>query len=201
MSTRFNLLCDEQGRISFCLVDGEGDVLLQGLPCRGKVAAQTEIMRTRKSLRAPDQLIPHESQAGEHFVVVKNNDGDVIARSRRVGTPGELAQLVEVIRSTGADAVIVDQTGVEAVRCNRSDGMRVFQAGLVESNCRIGGGFALPRSLCARRLAGPAPLLHEPERTPASPSRLEGGIGSERTEHARARSQLQLPVCLASGGE
>jgi hypothetical protein len=109
MTTRFELLCDEQGRISFCLVGDDG-VLLQGLPCRGKVAAQTEIMHTREFLRTPDHLVPHESQQGEHFVVVKNDDGDVLARSRRVGSAGELAELVEVIRNTGVDATIIDQT-------------------------------------------------------------------------------------------
>ena len=110
MSTRFELLCDELGRVSFSLVGNDGKVLLHGLPCRGKVAAQTEIMHTRHSLRSADHLVPHINQQGEHFVVLKNDAGGVLARSRRVKSADELTAMVEAIRQDGVDAMIIDQT-------------------------------------------------------------------------------------------
>ena len=50
MNTRFELLSDERGRVAFSLIDNDGEILLEGLPCQGKIAAQTEVMRTRKSV-------------------------------------------------------------------------------------------------------------------------------------------------------
>lgn len=110
MSTRFELLCDELGRVSFCLVGNDGKVLLQGLPCRGKIDAQAEIMHTRESLRSPDHLVPHRSQEGEHFVVLKDQEGAVLARSPRVRNENTLRAMVQSICTKGVDAMIVDQT-------------------------------------------------------------------------------------------
>ena len=109
MSTRFELVTDDHGRVSFSLVDSDGDVLLQGLPCRGKIAAQTEVMHTRDSLRGPDQLIPHEDESGNHFVVLKDDEGSVLGRSRHVAE-AELRGLVDQICTAGPGAAIIDYT-------------------------------------------------------------------------------------------
>ena len=108
MNTRFELLSDERGRVAFSLIDNDGEILLEGLPCQGKIAAQTEVMRTRKSVAEAGSLVPHEGKDGMHFVVLKDPAGDVLARSRRVGTAAELAGLVDEIRAAAAAAPIID---------------------------------------------------------------------------------------------
>lgn len=108
MSTRFNLVADDRGRISFCLVGDDDQVLLQGLPCRGKIDAQTEVMHTREVLRA-DHLVPHEDDGGNHFVVLKDDDGNVLARSPHVAAAA-LPTMVQKICDNGPSAAIIDRT-------------------------------------------------------------------------------------------
>ena len=110
MTSHYELFCDEQGRISFRLLDDSGDLLLQGMPCRGKIDAQAEIMRARKALRSPTGLVPRTTMSGAHIAVLEREDGNTIGRSRRVATGTELDGLIQQIRAAGVDATIIDQT-------------------------------------------------------------------------------------------
>ncbi|MCR9246241.1 MAG: hypothetical protein NXI31_14515 [bacterium] len=109
MTTRFQLFADDRGRVSYCLTDDSGEVLLQGLPCRGKIAAQTEVMHTRNVL-SNDHLVPHRDDDGRHFVVLKDDDGNVLGRSRHVASPNELGAIVREICTAGPGAAVIDQT-------------------------------------------------------------------------------------------
>ena len=110
MSTRFELRSDEHGRVAFCLFDDDGELLLQGLPCKGKIAAQTEVMHARKSVRVPERFVAHADDEGHHFFVLKDDDGSVLARSRQVASPNELPSLIGTISEAGAGAPIIDRT-------------------------------------------------------------------------------------------
>lgn len=109
MSTRFELLTDDRGRIFYCLVDNDGEVLLQGLPCRGKIDAQTEVMHARELLSS-ERLVPHEDKEGRHFVVLKDEEGTVLGRSRHVETERELGAMIDEICAAGPRAAVIDHT-------------------------------------------------------------------------------------------
>lgn len=110
MSTHFELLTDDRSRVSFYLYGDDGEVLLRGLPCRGKIDAQTEVMHTRQSLAESEHLVPHVDESGRHFVVLKDDDGTVLARSRHVATPDDLEALIGEVALAGAEAPIIDKT-------------------------------------------------------------------------------------------
>ncbi|MCA8949133.1 MAG: hypothetical protein KDE27_06510 [Planctomycetes bacterium] len=109
MTTRFELVADDRGRISYCLVDNTGNVLLQGLPCRGKIDAQTEVLHTRKALDS-EHLVPHQDGEGMHFVVLKDDEGNVLGRSPHVASSHELGAMVNEICAAGPRAAMIDQT-------------------------------------------------------------------------------------------
>lgn len=109
MNARFELVRDDRDRIGFRLLGRDGLVLLKGLPCDSKIAAQTEVLHARNSIRA-ERFVPHVGDDGSHFVVLKDKDGSVLARSPHVRDEGELAQIRAAIEQFGQDAPIVDQT-------------------------------------------------------------------------------------------
>lgn len=110
MNSRFELHGDDMGRVSFRLTDGSGDLLLQGLPSTGKVAAQAEVMHVRSALSGEERVVTHRNADGRHFVVVKDKNGEVLGKSRLVDTAAELPDLVAAILDIGRRAPIIDCT-------------------------------------------------------------------------------------------
>jgi hypothetical protein len=109
MNARYELVTDPQGRFCFRLIDREGRVILSGLPSAGKIAAQSDILHARNSIRAGDRLVTHEA-GGKHFVVLKDKDGSVLGRSPQVDSPEGLTALVALLGELGAQAPLVDAT-------------------------------------------------------------------------------------------
>lgn len=108
MATRFELV-SEQDKVCFQMRGADGQVLLHGVGGGGKITVQNEILHLRRALQAPAHLIPHQTRDGAHFFVVKEDGGNVLARSAPVPTPARLAELANAIVA-GAKAPIVDLT-------------------------------------------------------------------------------------------
>lgn len=110
MAARFEVVLDEGGRFFFQLCSPEGDVLLTSLPGTSKIMVQNAVLNARNSVRDPERLIVHESDAGEHFAVLKDRNGEVLARTGRVGTAEALEAMLERVRSLGSSAPLVDRS-------------------------------------------------------------------------------------------
>ncbi|MFO1077023.1 MAG: hypothetical protein U1E73_04770 [Planctomycetota bacterium] len=96
--------------MAFCLVGGSGEVLMYGLPCAGKIAAQAEVMHVRSALAETERVVPHRNAAGRHFAVIKDKAGEVLGKTPEVDSEGELATIVRTICEVGARATIIDAT-------------------------------------------------------------------------------------------
>lgn len=108
MNSRFELHSDDMGRVAYRLMDGSGDLLLQGLPSAGRVAAQAEVMHVRSALSGEERVVPHQNADGRHFVVVKDKNGEVLGKSRLVDAEEQLPDLVAAILDMGRRAPIID---------------------------------------------------------------------------------------------
>jgi hypothetical protein len=106
MAMRFEIL-HEGDVFFFQLRTADGDVILRSLDSPSKIMTQSEILHLRSSLQEGSRLVPHTSTTGEHFIVVKDADGSVLAKSARVATEEELQALRERIVEA-AQAPIVD---------------------------------------------------------------------------------------------
>ena len=110
MNARFELVSDDPGRFFFRLLDRTGRLLLTGLPCEGKIAAQSEVLHARNSIRAADRFVSHRADDGSHFVVLKDKDGSVLAKSATMATEAELTALIAQATALGGAAPLVDLT-------------------------------------------------------------------------------------------
>lgn len=110
MATRFELVLDDAGKVHFQLRSPEGEILLRSVGCDGKIKAQTGVLHVRSALRDPDRSGPQSEADGSHFVVVKEGDGSLLARSVRVADAAGATALLERIRSISDTAPIIDLT-------------------------------------------------------------------------------------------
>jgi uncharacterized protein YegP (UPF0339 family) len=108
MSIRFELVQDSSSKFHFQLRAEDGSVMLLGLPCDNKLAAQNELQHTRSSLRDAARVVEHLANDQSRFVVVKDEDGSVLARSQHVPSASHLTTLVEAIRLAASGAPLVD---------------------------------------------------------------------------------------------
>lgn len=108
MSIRFELVQDPNSKFHFQLRAEDGSVMLLGLPCDNKLAAQNELQHTRSSLRLPERVVEHTGHDQTKFIVIKDEDGSVLARSPHVPSASQLTVLVESIRGAASGAPLVD---------------------------------------------------------------------------------------------
>lgn len=108
MTTRFEISASAD-RFCFRLLGDDGDVLLQGLPCEGKIAAQNEVLHARNAIRSPERLVAHVDEEGRHFMVLKDRDGTVLARSTRVASELERDRLQATIRAAAAAPLVMSR--------------------------------------------------------------------------------------------
>ena len=108
MVTRFELVL-EQEKYTFRLRANDGQVLLEGLASPSKIVMQNEILHVRTAVRDKNKLVPHHDE-DRHFVVVKDADGSVLARSPRCATERDLSKLMAHLLATRSWAPIVDLT-------------------------------------------------------------------------------------------
>jgi hypothetical protein len=109
MVARFEISQDTDGRFHFQLRASDGSVLLNSLPGDSKIMAQNEILHARNAVRDPERIVPHHAQDG-HFLVLKDRDGSVLARSPRVDSAAALDALAVQIRDAASAAGLVDTT-------------------------------------------------------------------------------------------
>ena len=107
MKERYEVVQDSNGKFYFHLRAADGAVLLSSLACDSKITAKNELLHLRNSLREADRVIEHE--AGDHtrFVVVKDHDGTVLARSPHVDPATSFPVLLATIREA-AGAPMLD---------------------------------------------------------------------------------------------
>ncbi|HEX5051560.1 MAG TPA: hypothetical protein VFZ65_07310 [Planctomycetota bacterium] len=110
MATRFELLLEPSGKFHFLLRSPDGGVLLRSLAGDSKIMSQNELLHARNALRDDSRLVPHEAEDGSHFLVVKDRDGSVLARSPSVGSAAELEAMTDQIRAAGQGAPVIDLT-------------------------------------------------------------------------------------------
>ncbi|MEO6593461.1 MAG: hypothetical protein ABIP94_01765 [Planctomycetota bacterium] len=110
MATRFELVLETGGKFHFLLRSPDGEVLLRSLAGDSKIMAQNELLHARNALRDDARLVPHEGEDGSRFLIVKDRDGSVLARSPKVNTAAELHALTEQIRHAGQGAPVIDLT-------------------------------------------------------------------------------------------
>ncbi len=108
MSTKFEIVQDDQGRFCFRLLDGQQHVLLTGLPSKGKVAVQLEVQHARQAIRAGDRFVAHTDHGGEHFVVLKDKDGSVLAKSPHFAVRADVDALIAAVAASAPGAPLVD---------------------------------------------------------------------------------------------
>ncbi len=106
MATRYEVVLDHDDTFVFQLRTADGDVVLRGLGSPSKIMVQNEILHLRNALRDDSRIVPHEAD-GEHFVVVKDRDGSVLAKSKRVDSEAALKELVDGLLAA-ATAPIID---------------------------------------------------------------------------------------------
>jgi hypothetical protein len=83
MEPRFELHSDEHGRYSFTLKGPDGNTLLMGLKCDGRIPVGIEVVNVRKSVRDIRNMVAHLADDGA-FVVLKSSSGEVLGRSPHV---------------------------------------------------------------------------------------------------------------------
>lgn len=107
MATRFEIVHAHDDTFSFQLRTADGEVILSGLESPSKIMTQNEVLHLRNCLRDDSRMVPHEDDAGMRFVVVKDRDGTVLARSPKVHSEDDLVQL-EQRMIAAASAPMVD---------------------------------------------------------------------------------------------
>lgn len=109
MANRFELTVDHD-QIFFQLRAATGEVLLRSLGSNSKIMTQNEILHLRRALQSPQQLVNHQAADGSHFLVVKDKDGSVLAKSPHVDNLAHLRELTDKVLAIYAGAPIVDLT-------------------------------------------------------------------------------------------
>jgi hypothetical protein len=109
MATRFELVVDHD-KTFFQLVDKDGGVLLRSLGSTSKIMTQNEIQHLRRTLRDASHLVTHRGPDDHCFVVAKDQDGTVLARSPQVANEASLRELTNRVFAVYADAPIIDKT-------------------------------------------------------------------------------------------
>lgn len=110
MATRFELV-PHHDRMTFNLRTAEGEILLTGLGgSSSKVMVQNEILHVRSALRDRANLVPHHGKDGSHWVVLKDHDGSVLAKSPHVANAHEREALESRLLAVAGKAPIVDLT-------------------------------------------------------------------------------------------
>ncbi|MBX3462074.1 MAG: hypothetical protein KF830_02810 [Planctomycetes bacterium] len=110
MATRFELVLDDAGRFHFQLRSPDGDLLLRSVGCDGKIKAQTAVLHARSGLRDPERSKAEADAEGGHWVVVREADGALLARSPRLGDAAAARALLDRIRGLSDTAPIIDLT-------------------------------------------------------------------------------------------
>lgn len=106
-TTRFEIVPDHD-QLTFQLRTAEGQTLLTGLAESSKIMLQNEILHVRRALRDASHIVPHHGDDGSHWIVVKDLDGSVLAKSPHVPSTEALDEVIERVLAVAPTAPIVD---------------------------------------------------------------------------------------------
>lgn len=109
MATRFEITLTEEGSFRFQLRAGSGDLLLRGATSSSKIMTQNRILHLRSALRDPARFEAHRNVDGSSFVIVRDNDGSALARSRPATDEATRREL-ELTLTAAAEAPMIDLT-------------------------------------------------------------------------------------------
>jgi hypothetical protein len=109
MANRLELVA-EHDQVFFQLRTAGGEVLLKSLGSRSKIMTQNEILHLRRALQDPSHLVNHQAADGSHFLVIKDKDGSVLAKSPHVSSLQTLQELTHQVIALCPSAPIVDLT-------------------------------------------------------------------------------------------
>lgn len=110
MATRFELVAEDD-QVHFQLRGADGSVLVKDVGgSSGRIGAQNGILHLRRAVQDPTHMVEHRGKDGSRFLVIKEANGDVIARSAHVDSPERLAALAREIPIAAANAPIIDLT-------------------------------------------------------------------------------------------
>ena len=109
MATRFELVLEHEDTFIFQLRTSDGDIALRGLGSNSKIMTQNELLHLRKAVKESSHLVAHVGSDDSHFLIVKDDDGSVLARSSKTKSKLELDALAEFI-SKAAESPMIDLT-------------------------------------------------------------------------------------------
>lgn len=110
MSSQFEIVVDERGKFHFQLRGPDGVILLRSVSRRERGTTEIEIAQTRAVLNDVTRMIPYLAYDGSHFLVLKDQHDRVLAQSPRVPSRAALVTVGKRIKSTSANAPLVDLT-------------------------------------------------------------------------------------------
>lgn len=110
MAPKFEIVQDDSGKFSFQYKDKGGQVQFSSLAYTGKISAQTDVARVRKWLADDQRVVRHSRPNGEFFFTVKNDSGEVVARSIATASESHLEELVQQVRGEAHTAALLDTT-------------------------------------------------------------------------------------------
>jgi len=108
MKDRFEVVQDPSGKYRFLLRTADGALLLSSLPGDSKIMVQNDLLHTRNSLGEDACVIEHRADDGTRFVVVKDHDGTVLARSPHMDPKAPFTAILDKIRGAARGAPMVD---------------------------------------------------------------------------------------------
>ncbi|MFT4515060.1 MAG: hypothetical protein ACI89X_002003 [Planctomycetota bacterium] len=106
MATRFELVLEHDDTFIFQLRSKDGDIVLRGLGNDSKIMTQNELLHLRKAVKDDSHLVPHVGDDGSHFLIIKDGDGSVLARSTNTKSKPELdAQTEFIVEAIGSPMI------------------------------------------------------------------------------------------------
>lgn len=108
MATRFEVV-HEHDEFLFQLRTADGEVVLRSLGSPSKIMTQNEILHLRSAIKEDSHFVPHEAKDGTHFLVLKDKDGSVLAKTDHVASAAQLDQIKATIVAAGG-APMIDLT-------------------------------------------------------------------------------------------
>jgi len=106
MVTRFEIVLEHDDTFFFQLRTADGEVVLRSLGSNSKIMTQNEILHLRKAILDDSHLVAHVSEDGAHFLIIKDDDGSVLARSSRTKSKVELDALTKTILDAASSPMI-----------------------------------------------------------------------------------------------
>lgn len=109
MPNKFGLLKDRAGRFYFNLTGEDGTELMRGMPYFTMSHAARAAREARQLLLDETHLVRFETH-GKHCFVLRNDRGELVARSLHVRGPLALQEIVQEAMLAAPRAIVVDTT-------------------------------------------------------------------------------------------